>query len=89
MLRRTHINNAERERLKYRLAQLEALHTHGLGQIGATSEMHEARRLMAKLKERLNPAPLEDLEAAAEALISRFGLSPWVEEALAEATEEV
>jgi hypothetical protein len=84
---RTHIRNLEREELELWQRKLKALHTHGLGQVGACAEIQEAKRVAEQIEDRPNPKPLPDLAAAAEALIARFGYLPWVMEALDEAQE--
>jgi hypothetical protein len=85
---RTHIKNTEREELEQRRRRLLSLHGHGLGQVGACSEVHDAKRVAQLIEERLNPKPLPNLIEQADAIIARFGTLPWTQQAIAEADNQ-
>lgn len=68
--------------------KLMSLYAHGGGHVGPCRERHDALLLATKLKERLNPKPLSDLIAEAEAVVARFGNSQWVLDAIKEAEEK-
>jgi hypothetical protein len=82
---KTHIRNTERDELLQRQRRLLSLHAHGVGQVGACSDVHDAKRVAEQIEQRLNPGPLPNLIEEADKVISRFGVSPWTKAALAEA----
>jgi hypothetical protein len=74
----------ESGKLRHRLAQLERLYASALGQLGPCTETYALESVAGEIRQRLNPPPLVDLNAKAEALISGLSGQPWAKEILKE-----
>jgi hypothetical protein len=74
----------ESAKLRHRLAQLERLHMSAIGQIGSCTETSALATIAAEIRQRLNPPPLVDLNAKADALIAGLSGQPWAKQILKE-----